>query len=1056
MTETRQVKSVFPVHQQWLAWLGLYVLAILLAHQVINAAYGFDLLLVNGGILLAALLVLSPDAKAQRSLLLILVLAVDWCSNIWLDAVPVWEAMWISLSLVMQAWLGEFLIRRYAPAARIPDTQGGVIGFSLFGVLIPAVLSALVPVIYSLATAGFSASGEMMAHWLWWFLRRFSSLVLITPLLVLMMRDWRERRMQVGLRMPALNREFVFMLIAGCVLAFILFRMQNPAGRALATYSYLLIPMMVLTAVRLPLTNSLFIMLSVSLVSLWADSLTAGGAGASQRSMMAMSVFLIINCSIVWLLGVLIHERRQAFVHAQKMREMYEMQSHVIQTLVKGNLAPVKLFEQICQIIIDQSEFRQACVTIVDGNEGNPGVDGQGELKTVCLKQGSSAVINDLNIDHRCELVRQVMGKRHAVFFEHCNQCPEFIDCPLKPVTHGSMAAFPVFKKDKMSVLAVLSVFSHRPGAFDPEMLRLFNEMTGDVGFALEVLESRQRLALTNEVFEHSHESIIIADASGTILNVNPAFTRITGYTRDEVIGQNPRILQSGKQDRAFYEKLWGSLVNEGCWAGEFWNKRKNGELYPQRGTITAVYAADGSIEHLISVMEDVSERVNAEEELRQMANYDVLTGLPNRILLQDRFNVAIAAVHREQKPWSLLFIDLDDFKHVNDALGHQYGDELLQQVGRRLVSHMRETDTLSRFGGDEFIVLMQGNEKDAALLAERLIGEIRRPYILHDQSVHIGSSVGIATVPGDGESLDQLISAADAAMYQAKARGRGQFAFYAPEMQIKAQGRITLKTELEKAIARDELCLFYQPKIRLGADNNAVVFGFEALVRWNHPDKGLITPVEFIPAAEDSGQIADIDRWVMQRAIVQIATWQQQQYRPMPVAINVSATLFSRSDFTTDLARMLSQAEVPAHLLELEITEYVATLDMQYTLKTLNALKQMGVGLSIDDFGTGYSSLAYLRDFPIDTVKIDMDFVKQVHNNTKNQGIVRAIIALANTLSIDTIAEGVQCQEELTFLQMNGCRQYQGYFFSKPRACGEIEHQFLQTDDLGGIKMAD
>ncbi|PPK50379.1 bifunctional diguanylate cyclase/phosphodiesterase [Marinobacter persicus] len=546
------------------------------------------------------------------------------------------------------------------------------------------------------------------------------------------------------------------------------------------------------------------------------------------------------------------------------------------------------------------------------------------------------------------------------------------------------------------------------------------------------------------EVFQHSQESIIIADSKGTILNVNPAFTRITGYARGEAVGNNPRILNSGKQNRHFYEDLFKQLRAKGFWSGQFWNKRKNGEYYLQRGTISAVFADNGKPEHYISIMEDASIYNEAEERIQTLANYDPLTGLPNRVLLKERFSEAFVHARETRGVWSLLFIDLDDFKQVNDALGHYYGDELLKAVCERLKLHVRKADTLCRFGGDEFILLMQGGAKEAGQLARQLIDAIKPVFDIEGAQLHVGASVGVAVLFLDGDTLGELIQAADTAMYHAKNEGRGRVSFFAKSMQDKVQFRVALKPALQKAITEDELFLLYQPKVERSADGRFRAVGYEALVRWNNPETGMVSPGEFIPAAEDSGQIVEVDRWVMKAAVAQLAQWlKEPQTQVLPVAINVSAALFSRSEFVDDLRAIVESSGVPSSLIELEITEHAAIVDMENTLKTLRELRAMGFRLAIDDFGTGYSSLAYLREFPIDHLKIDLSFVRDVHIDPQKQGLVKAIIAMAHSLGLKTIAEGVEGREELELLLTNDCDAFQGYYFSKPipaSECGRIK----------------
>ena len=1010
--------TAYSASRHWSAWLLLYLTLALAAQALVNPQHGFYLLLPQGGILLAALLVM-PSHRAQRLGFLTAAGLIDFGIHTVLADAPPLAAAWISISLLLQACLGAYLLQLQPPWARHPNTQRGILLFLLWGCLVPVTFSSLIA-----ALAHVGAHNSLLAEWLWWFMQRLSALLLLAPLLVLLFHRLPDAERLPPTRPPAW--EFVALWILTCGAAAVAFSISNPAGRALATYSFLLTPLLVIVAIRLPLTASLFVVLSATIVAGAADALGAGDTqDSAQRSLIALFAFQLINLVIVWLLGTLIDERRRALWRAQKMRDMYEMLSNANQALINLKLTPAQHYERMCKIITSESDFSKACITTLRTDPIDTTAV-PSPPSNICVHKDKERQLAD-PCEPVCPVVQQVLDSNDSSVTQHAQ---------------GSVAAFPI-RPDGKTIHAVLTVFSGQSQAFDADMVRLFDELAGDIAFALNMMADRHRLKLTSEVFEHSHESIIIADAEGRILDVNPSFTRITGHTREEAIGRNPRMLQSGRQDKAFYQALWHSLLTEGNWTGEFWNARKNGEFYPQRGTITAVRDDQGNIEHFISVMEDVTAQVQAEERIMSLANFDALTGLPNRLLLESRFRQAPLRTREVEPELAVLFIDLDEFKHVNDALGHQQGDKLLRLVAERLQGELRDSDTLARFGGDEFVVLVVGKHQELDSLAKRLIRQIRQPYQLNNQSVHIGCSIGIALAPQDGSSLNELIQAADTAMYQAKSRGRGVFAFYSSEMQDQAQSHLRLRGELDKALQRNELRVHYQPKVHIA---KGTLVGFEALVRWQHPERGLVTPGQFIPAAEMSGQITAIDRWMLGSVIDQLSRWRQAGYQEFPVAVNVSASLFSRTEFVDELAQWLKAGGVPARLLELEITEHVAMLDLDYTLSTLQALKRLGVTLTIDDFGTGYSGLAYLRDFPIDTVKIDMSFIKGVHQDRKNQGIVRAIIALASTMGLHTVAEGVETAEELAFLRQQACWGYQGYHFSPAREPAEIERRYLSV----------
>lgn len=1001
----------------WVSWLLVYVILTVTQSLTIERLYGIDAYFLNGGILLAALLDLNLRGIALKQLVIFcaLIFAVDWLVKSSVGNIEFHLASYMAFTIVLQGYLGVWLLQQAGLNSSLPDTPKSIILFAWYTAILPVVASSAMLVV---ATAIAQPGGDLMSpgeEFVWWFISRLASVILVAPAVLLGLRQYSQ---QHKLGCTYFGKEFWWLALSALLCAYVIFSVANPAGRTLATYSYLLLPVMLVIAMRLPLFQGMLILLLVSVVCFWADASDYQTSDQARRSFMAVAVFLMITGGIIWLVGALISERALALKKEKAQTALFEMLSRVNQTIIKDKLDKESLFSRVCSIIVEESDFQKACVIPYGFSEAAAG-------------KGETTAKNNNNIV-QCKLIDVSVREKTAVFFQSCKVCPEFAKCNFNSVHQGSMAAFPIHQRD--TIIAVLAVFGGSHDAFDDNHLRLFQEMADDIGFTVDMYEGQQRLKQVAKVFQHSRESIIITDKEGNILNVNPSFSRITGYSREEAIGVNPRVLKSGQQDNDFYKKLFEQLNSEGYWSGQFWNKRKNGELYLQRGTISAVMGKTGQPEHYIAVMEDASTHNEAEQKIHSLANYDQLTGLPNRTLLSDRFNQALADARRHGQIWCLMFIDLDDFKQVNDALGHHIGDELLKEVSLRLKSYIRDYDTLCRFGGDEFILLMRGRDNDAAELARRLIDEISQTYEIQGVSLQIGASIGISVLFQDGENLEDLIQASDTAMYQAKAEGRGCFRFFAKTMQSKVQIRLELKHTLKKAIAENEFCLFYQPKVALTKDGNYERVGYEALVRWNDPLTGLVSPASFIPAAEESGQIAEIDRWVLKNAIGQLKNWlQQKSINVLPVAINLSASLFSKDGFVDELSILLHSSGIPANLIELEITEHVATYDINKTLATLNELKKIGVGLAIDDFGTGYSSLSYLQQFPIDYLKIDMSFVRNVHDDQKKQGLVKAIITMAHALGLKTIAEGVEVADEQLFLALNGCNQYQGYYFGKP-----------------------
>ncbi len=571
-------------------------------------------------------------------------------------------------------------------------------------------------------------------------------------------------------------------------------------------------------------------------------------------------------------------------------------------------------------------------------------------------------------------------------------------------------------------------------------------KIIGVGGIATDITERKlaeRELAIAAKAFE-SQQGMIITDANNIIIRVNKAFTRITGFAADEVLGKNPKILQSGKQEAGFYAKMWKSLDLEGSWEGKIWNRRKNGEVFPEYLSISVVKNANGIITNYVAAIADISKSVEAAEEIKRLAYYDPLTQLPNRRLLFDRLSQAKASLSRNKQYGALFFIDLDNFKTLNDTLGHDYGDQLLQQVAQRLSCCIREEDTLARLGGDEFVVMLENlsvNVFDAAKQAEtvgvKILTTLNRPYNLTIQDYHSTPSIGITLFNDQMEATEDLIKRADIAMYQAKAAGRNTMIFFDPVMQDLVTARADLERDLYKALTQNQFRLYFQLQI----NNDRRVIGAEALIRWHHPIRGLVSPLEFIPAAEETGFILPIGRWVLETACKQLKSWQNNELTSnLILAINVSAKQFHQAEFVSEVQAAIQHYEIDPKLLKLELTESLLQEDINETITVMNVLKEFGVQFSLDDFGTGYSSLQYLKKLPLNQLKIDQSFVRDICIDMNDQAIVRTIIAMANALNIDVIAEGVETNEQLNNLEQLGCLDYQGYFFSRPVPIEQFE----------------
>jgi diguanylate cyclase (GGDEF)-like protein/PAS domain S-box-containing protein len=561
----------------------------------------------------------------------------------------------------------------------------------------------------------------------------------------------------------------------------------------------------------------------------------------------------------------------------------------------------------------------------------------------------------------------------------------------------------------------------------------------GEIRYVFAIVEdiTERRLAEDSlrqaaKVFESTTEGVIITDAAVNIVAVNRAFVAVTGYSAEEAIGQNPRLLQSGRHDKQFYAAMWSAIRESGHWQGEVWSRRKNGEVYPQWLNVSKVRNDADVITHYVGVFSDITNIKRSEERLEYLAHHDPLTGLPNRLLLTARIDHAMERARRRQNQIALLFLDVDRFKNINDTLGHPAGDDLLKIVGQRLSDCVRGEDTVARLGGDEFVVVAEdiAEAQGASLIAQRLLEALSRPLDLEGQETAVTASIGIALYPADGGDAKSLLKNADAAMYQAKQQGRNTYQFYQPELTVSTFERFSMEARLRRALERGELFLNYQPQICLKTGR---IIGAEALLRWRDPQLGLISPAKFIPLAEETGLIEPIGAWVLQAACAQNKAWQLAGLPALRVAVNVSGYQVERGAIAKTVADALEYAGLDPQYLELEITEGVLVREREQSTENLNALRRLGVTFAIDDFGTGYSSLSYLKRMPIDKLKIDRSFVRDIARNADDAAIARAIVALGHGLQLTVIAEGVETAEQLEILRALDCDEVQGYFYSPP-----------------------
>ena len=592
----------------------------------------------------------------------------------------------------------------------------------------------------------------------------------------------------------------------------------------------------------------------------------------------------------------------------------------------------------------------------------------------------------------------------------------------------GSRREFMGRRKDGSLFHMALGVDETRLGT-----RKVFVGSVSDIS-ARKAKETELRIAAA--AFE-SLEGMLVTDARGVILRVNRAFTDSTGYTAEEAIGQTPRLLKSNRHDAAFYQEMWQTVLATGSWEGEIWDRRKSGEVYPKWLCISAVKDAHGVVTHYVGTHQDITERKQSEQRIADLAYYDQLTGLPNRTLLLDRLKQTITASARSDSHGALLFIDLDNFKTLNDTLGHDQGDLLLKLVAQRLTHCVRAGDTVARLGGDEFVAVLgemgigdQEAANRAEFVGEKILDALNQSYPLDKVAYHCTPSIGVTLFKGNPTSIDDLLKQADLAMYKAKDAGRNALRFFDPDMETAVMERAALERDLRQAVHERQFLLHYQAQM-LGAGR---VTGAEALARWQHPRRGMVSPSEFIPLAEETGLILPLGQWVMETACSQLAAWSAgAETAHLTVAVNVSAKQFRDPGFVASVLDTLRRTGADPHRLKLELTESMLVENVEDIIEKMHALKAVGVGFALDDFGTGYSSLSYLKRLPLDQLKIDQSFVRDILVDANDAAIARTIVALAASLSLDVIAEGVETEAQRDFLAARGCRAYQGNFFSEP-----------------------
>ncbi|QSX33759.1 EAL domain-containing protein [Shewanella avicenniae] len=656
------------------------------------------------------------------------------------------------------------------------------------------------------------------------------------------------------------------------------------------------------------------------------------------------------------------------------------------------------------------------------------------------IEQCSNAHVKDFW--HRAE----TYGKDNVIipyFKKECRTCKKTKKC-------NPAGYYPLFRGEKLFALMCvdgknlvdrLRVSSCLDDYFKDTAAKISHRVSDDL--------RSENLFVADQLVSTAREAVVITDLSGTILRVNKSFTRITGYDTGDAIGKNPKILKSGKQSSEFYKILWSELQTKGYWSGEFLNRDSKGNEYSQKGTIVTLYNHMGKPMYYAGLMEDVTKLRAQENKLTQLEQRDPLTSLPNRNKIQQDFDDFIIRNHNNRQLMFML-IGLDDFKHINDAMGHSVGDNLLSAVAKRLLKTVSDEAILYRFGGDMFAIVAEHHDEKTITLAESIISSMSSPFYVNFRSLSVSCSIGIAIRLANDEILDQLVSRSEIAMYSAKRNNKRSFVFATEQLDQELYEKVQLKAELINALTKNEFHLVYQPKY---STNTLEMVGAEALIRWEHPELGFISPVKFIPIAESCGQIIDIDFWVIRSVIEQIAKWRVGGILSLPIAVNISMPTFIREGFVDEVESLLDVFQIAGHFLEFEVTERIAMSDQAKALEVLQRIKNLGISISIDDFGTGYSSLSYLHTMPFSKLKIDRSFVSGIDQSETKRGITGAITAMAKVLKITTIAEGVETKSEIDYLRSIGCDQIQGFLMCKPMSLSDYEEQVRSTLGTLSIK---
>lgn len=744
---------------------------------------------------------------------------------------------------------------------------------------------------------------------------------------------------------------------------------------------------------------------------------------------------IVIFASIfsIFALRKIIKQENQNLKSLKKQKKIYNILNNANELIIY-NYTMEEVLNKACSFATKELDLSLSFICLLNKKQELQIVESNGKNKNILSK---------LEINNKNKIYKKSLIERKNLIINNTKEDKSSFDLTTEKINEiNSIAVYPLYKKDKS--MGIMAFCSKDVDFFDEEIITIFDKMTNDLSYGLEKeeneklrLEYEEEIKLASYSFD-SQEAMAITDANANIIKVNTSFTKITGYTNSEAIGNNPKILKSGKHSKEFYEKLWSDILNYGSWSGEIYNKRKNGEIYPERATITAIKNNMGKTTHFIAQFFDITEIKRSQERLIHQIQTDSLTGLYNRTILNEKLNQAIALATRHKIFGGVIFIDLDNFKYINDSLGHDIGDLFLIEIAKRIKGCSRVDDIVIRLGGDEFVILVQNisMQKEEAIIniekfANKILNSLDNPIKIDNHKLTTTSSIGVALFPENNKNSIDIIKNADAAMYLSKEQGKNRVMFYHEDLDKKTRNYLRIENELREAIKEDQFELYYQKKYDY---EKKKVLGFEALIRWNHPTKKILYPDNFLDVAKKSDLIIQIGKWVLKTVINQISDWKKQNIDldDIKVSINISLLEFSHPEFLNSIKKIIKESNFDTKYLEFEIDEASIFKDLNLAIKRITQLKELGISCSIDGFGVGYSSLNSISKIPVDTIKLNKDFLRQ-KDVLVNDSIINMVIEIAQKLNLKLIIEGVEKKEEIDYLIEKNSYLYQGYYFSKP-----------------------